>query len=163
VINTANNNTCTVTLNNCNATGNVAAVSGGFLYGTNCRVFVNNSTISGNSAKGTTSTNGGGAFYLYSASNLTLNNTTVASHSVAATARGGAINVKLVGYSGTMTIATSTIVDNGSSGTNLAAAGGGIWCDGTSAFKLVVSNSIIAKNRATAGPDLKTDSSTTGT
>jgi predicted outer membrane repeat protein len=149
------NNTGTLTLNQCTVSGNSGGGGGGIDNGGT--LTFNQCTISGNSAGG-----GGG---IYNSGRMTLNQCTVSGNSASAAAGGGIFSY------GTLTLNECTLNGNFTvtggggiyndgalmlnqctvSGNAAVDFGGGIWA---SIAGTVLSNSIVAANTASAGPDI---------
>ncbi|HEY3027401.1 MAG TPA: right-handed parallel beta-helix repeat-containing protein [Pyrinomonadaceae bacterium] len=122
----------TLTITSCSISGNLAAKGGGIYNGKLGTVTITDSTISSNSANGGGINNDSGT--------VTISNSTISGNS-AGSFGGGIYNFS------TLTITHSTVTGNtaGSSG------GGGISNDAT----LSARNTIIARNTATTGPDVR--------
>ncbi len=122
----------TVTITNCSISGNTAAKGGGIYNGKLGTVTITNSTISGNSANGGGINNDSGT--------VTITNSTISGNS-AGSFGGGIYNFS------TLTITHSTVTGN----TSGSSGGGGISNDAT----VNARNTIIARNTATTGPDVR--------
>ncbi len=144
----------TLTLTNSTISGNRATGNGGGIANTGTGTLtLTNSTISGNRATG----NGGGIAITGSNTNngsidtLTLTNSTISGNR--ATGNGGGIAV-ITGAGGNFTqevlLLFCTLYGN------TADVGGGIWDAVNSSISVVTQASIVAGNKAHAGPDIST-------
>src|SRR6266566_2725251 len=150
-----NDNGGTLTLTNSTISGNTAQYGngGGIDNGGTGTLTLTNSTISGNRATG----NGGGIAITGSNTNngsidtLTLTNSTISGNR--ATGNGGGIAV-ITGAGGNFTqevlLLFCTLYGN------TADVGGGIWDAVNSSISVVTQASIVAGNKAHAGPDIST-------
>jgi len=129
----------TLTLNNSTVSGNTSYLSGGGIFNDATGILtLNNSTVSGNLAD-----SGGG---ISNGGTLTVINSTI-SDNIAERSGGGILNG---GASAQTEMIFCTIYGNTSS-----EDGGGIWNGATnSASQLVMRNSLVAGNKAPAGPDI---------
>ena len=114
---------------------------GGGIYSSGT-LTVTNSTLSGNSVSGSYTYGGG----IYSSGTLAVTNSTLSGNS--ADSGGGISN-----YSGTLTVTSSTLSGN------WARDGGGI-CGFGSSPAIVLTNTLVAGNVASLGPDIYLDSGT---
>ena len=138
----------TVNVTNCVITGNSSVDGGGIFNSPDTTLNITNSTISGNEAKGFSSSGGGaagvggGIFNFGGTVNVT-NSVISQNHSLGGGAGGG------IRTSGTFTVVNSTINNNDAlSGTHGAGEGGGILITGGT---LTVINSTISGNTADDG------------
>jgi CSLREA domain-containing protein len=124
-----------IKLSNSTVSGNTAAVGGGGILNFGGGITLANSTISGNSAK----VGGGGIFNLEGRANLT--NSTVSGNS--ADSGGGIWNR---GTAARFKLRNTTVAGN-----SATVDGGGIQTSG----QLTLSNSLVARNTAPVGPDVR--------
>ena len=137
----------TVTLNNNTFTGNFASSDGGGLYAIayECRLTLNNSTFSRNSAK-----HGGGLYPYAHSGALTLNNSTFTRNS--ASLNGGGVYAYAY-RSGALTVTLNNSTFSG----NSAKHGGGLYADAHSGALTLTNNTFTGNSASSDGGGLYAD------
>lgn len=145
------NNGGIVTLTNCTVSGNQGRRNGGGIYTIDGTLQIYKSTITNNRA--TLANNGfGGGIYVREGGSAYLENSTISGNTAART--GGGIFAFSLSSSQSLTLHSCTVVNNS------ANYGGGIsrWdTAGYESITPILTNTIIANNTATTGPDCYTN------
>jgi Ca2+-binding RTX toxin-like protein len=143
-----------LTVENAVISGNTTGPSGagGGIAAEDGNVTIRSSTVSGNTADGGP---GGGIRVAEDkyATNLTIENSTISGNATVgggSSSYGGGVGFRTYPGSGSLTVRSSTISGNSASGVN---GGGGIFLAG--APTRTISNTIVANNSASTGPDIR--------
>lgn len=149
LISRTGNNGTSLTLNSCTLSGNTAGYGGGmFIYGTNSKVTISGSTLSGNMATSSSGNAGGGAIEIFNAANgttLNIYDSTLGTNT--STVDGAAIKVD--GTNSTVKVVGSTFTGNKTTASGVK--GGAVSVVGSGA-NVSLTDCTLATNATTNGP-----------